>query len=126
MIITRNLVRSYLEYAGFRGTDLDNAVRICRCESSFDTEAHNTRGEDSRGLMQINLDAHPEYSNLDLFDPTINTVIAYKVYKESGYSFRAWTCATILGIVDKKDKKPDEKIIVIAIAFLGAIVLYYI
>jgi len=62
--------------------------------------AHNQNFEDSRGLMQINLDAHPEYSNIDLFDPEINTQIAYILYSKANNSFKDWTCAHSLGLVN--------------------------
>lgn len=102
MILNYNEVKSYLYNAGFRGIDLESAVRIAECESSFNTNAHNQNFEDSRGLMQINLDAHPEYSNMNLFDPQINTNIAYGLYLTAGNSFKDWTCAKSLGLVNSE------------------------
>ena len=125
MIITRGLAKSYLEYAGFRGSDLNNAVDICGCESSFNTTAHNTSGEDSRGLMQINVNAHPGYRSLDLFDPSVNCAVAYELFVQRGRTFKDWTCAYILGI-EKKNLKIDDEIIFIAgLAIMAGIVLYY-
>lgn len=49
---------------------------IARQESGLDPNSHNTSGEDSRGLFQINLNAHPEYATYDLFDPVVNATIA--------------------------------------------------
>ena len=94
MILTELEVRNYLYNSGFRGGDLNGAVAICFCESSFDTEAHNTSGEDSRGLMQINIDANPQYSHLNLFDPQINTDVAFEMYSQ--YGFQPWTCKYVL------------------------------
>jgi hypothetical protein len=99
MILNYSKVKNYLYNAGFKGLALEAAVKICACESSFNTNAHNTSGENSKGLMQINVDAHPEYKNLDLFDPVINTKIAYKIYKQTN-NFSAWTCAKKLNLVN--------------------------
>lgn len=118
MILNNNQIANYFYKAGFRGIDLQAAIKICFCESSFNTNAHNTAGEDSRGLMQINVDAHPQYSNLNLFDPQINANIAYKIYLESGKTFKAWSCAKIL-----KLENPTNLIFGLGIVFVG-IALY--
>ena len=98
MILNSTQVASYLYNAGFKGVNLQAAIKICNCESSFNTNAHNTNGEDSRGLMQINVDAHPYYSHLNLFDPQINANCAYEIFTNSGKNFKAWTCARILNL----------------------------
>ena len=98
MILTSSQVKQYLYNAGFKGIALNYAVAICNCESGFNTNAHNTRGEDSRGLMQINLDAHPQYSNYNLFDPQVNCTLAYDIYNRSSKTFKAWTCAKLLNL----------------------------
>ena len=123
MILSQSEVRSYLMSAGFEGAALNEAVRISFCESSFNTEAHNTWGEDSRGLMQINLHAHPVYSSLDLFDPALNTLIAHDLYIEAGSSFRDWTCARTLGIIPGIIPKNEKNIIYVGLAFILVIVL---
>lgn len=98
MVLSESEVRLYLSNAGFKGIDLNKAVLIAECESGFDPYAHNQNFEDSRGLMQINLDAHPEYNVCNLFDPGINTKVAYELYGKAGNSFRDWTCNTLLGL----------------------------
>ena len=118
MILTRNEARNYLANAGFEGVDLNKAVLIAECESGFDTNAHNINFEDSRGLMQINLEAHPYYSSLDLFDPELNTLIAYELYTIAGNSFQDWTCANTLGLIGA------EIPLYLALAFGIGIVLY--
>lgn len=118
MILNSTQVSNYLYNAGFRGVALSAAVKIAACESSFDTHAHNTSGEDSRGLMQINVDAHPQYANYNLFDPQVNCNIAYKIYKEANKTFVPWTCAKILNL-----EKPNNLIYGIGLAFIG-IALY--
>lgn len=117
MILNSTQVATYLYNAGFKGINLDAALKICYCESGFNTNAHNTNGEDSRGLMQINVDAHPEYKNLNLFDPQINANCAYEIFTQSGKNFKAWSCAKSLGL---------EKPVILfgtALAFIG-IALY--
>ena len=94
MILTREQVKYYLYQSGFRGTDLNNAINICFCESSFNTNAHNTNGEDSRGLMQINIEANPQYSMLDLFNPQINTNVAFEMFTR--YGFNPWSCKYVI------------------------------
>ena len=122
MILTEAQARFYLNMAGFKGSKLDQAVMICNCESGYDTNAHNTTGEDSRGLMQINVNAHPQYANLDLFDPNINVIVAREVYLNSGSSFNPCTCAHLLGIIPGE---VDPKTILVALAIVAGIVLYY-
>jgi hypothetical protein len=108
-------VKQYLYNAGFKGVNLQAAVKICYCESSFNTHAHNTTGEDSRGLMQINVasNANPQYKHLNLFDPVINTTVAYQIYNRTK-DFRAWTCADKLNLVN-----PTEIYFGIALVFIG-------
>jgi len=118
MILNSTQVANYLYNAGFRGVNLSAAVKICYCESSFNTKAHNTSGEDSRGLMQINVNAHPHYGGRNLFDPQINCNTAYEIFTQSGKNFKPWTCARTLNLVN-----PTEIYFGMAIAFIG-IALY--
>jgi hypothetical protein len=117
MILEKNQILNFLYNAGFKGANLQAAIKICFCESGFNTNAHNTSGEDSRGLMQINVDAHPEYLNLNLFDPQINANVAYNIFTETG-NFQAWTCARKLGLVN-----PTNIFYGTALVFIG-IALY--
>lgn len=117
MILEQNQILNYLYNAGFRGANLQAALKICYCESGFNSEAHNTKGENSKGLMQININAHPEYSDLNLFDPQINANVAYEIFSETG-NFKAWTCAKLLGLVN-----PMNKILGTGLVFIG-IALY--
>lgn len=125
MILSKTVVRQYAFEAGFRGSDLDSIVNIAICESGLNTNAHclNCFGvsEDSRGLWQINLNAHPQYKSVDLFNPKINAEAAYQVYKEAGYSFKPWyNCANKLGILNKPEKKSGN----LVLALMISIVLY--
>ena len=133
MIISKSIARQYAYNAGFRGTALDNAVDIAVCESGLNTGASclNCFGvpEDSRGLWQINVNAHPQYKTVDLYDPKINAQAAYAVYKEAGYSFKPWyNCAVKLALLDPSKKKSSDPIIDnnYGFAFIGLIALYFI
>lgn len=123
MILTSDKVKQHLYNAGFRGSHLTAAVQIAFCESGFNTSAHNTAGEDSRGLMQINVasNANPQYKSYDLFNPVINTKIAYQIYLNRNKTFKDWTCANNLGLVNPKQTNylPGA-----ALVYLG-IILYF-
>lgn len=98
MIISETSIRNHLYNAGFRGNALNQAINIARCESGFNTTAHNlTSVEDSRGIMQINIasNANPQYATWDLFDPAINAVAAYQIFINRG-NFSDWTCAHLI------------------------------
>lgn len=124
MLLNENQVKAICYNAGFRGTALNYAVEIARCESSFNTNAHNTSGEDSRGLFQINVSpgANPQYSNLDLFNPAVNAAVAYQIFKNNENSFRRWTCAVNLGL--QYPEKLNNTVAVLLFATMAGIVLY--
>jgi len=69
--------------------EIDHAVDIAGLESEWCTHAHNTQGEDSRGLWQINVKAHPRYALWNLFDPQVNALAAYEIWLNAG-SWRPW------------------------------------
>ncbi len=69
--------------------EIDNAVNIAELESGFFTAARNERGEDSRGLWQINVHAHPHLLRYNLFDPQLNAYCAYHIWKDAG-GWRPW------------------------------------
>ena len=99
MILSNNELKYYLTYAGFKNESLEYALKIINCESGNNTLAHNSNNEDSRGLFQINVNAHPNYLIYDLYDPMINVLIGYDLYKKAGYNFKDWSCAKNLGLV---------------------------
>lgn len=78
-------------------TQVENVRNIARCESGWWTGAWAKVGEDSRGLLQLNLRAHPQLAAWNLFDPQINFYFAHQLWLAQGW--RPWTCADILGIV---------------------------
>jgi hypothetical protein len=79
---------------------VDNAVDVAFLESGWRTHAHNTDGEDSRGLWQINVvpAAHPELAVWNLFDGQVNAYFAARIWEESGWA--AWyNSAKTLGLI---------------------------
>lgn len=83
-------IARHAQAAGFRGMNLQVAVAIALAESNGgDTTAHRvTSREDSRGLWQINVRAHPELAS-NLFDPATNARAAFAVHRKQG--FDAWS-----------------------------------
>lgn len=53
-----------------------------------------TSREDSRGLWQINVRAHPEWASRDLFDPATNAQAAVRISR-NGTNWGPWTTATV-------------------------------
>lgn len=95
MILSPSALASYAYAAGFRGSALTTAVAVAMAESGGDPAALNTSDPGtSRGLMQINLGAHPNYAGSNLFDPQTNFNAAYAVYHAAGNSFRPWSTFT--------------------------------
>lgn len=69
----------------------EHAATIASGESGFAATAHNTNGEDSRGIFQINVSAaaNPDLAAFgDLFDPAVNAYAAYIVWRRQGWA--AW------------------------------------
>lgn len=88
-------IAQYAAGAGFSGLDLTTAVAIALAESGGDPNAHGDTtlgsGTGSFGLWQIYLDAHPEYANVNLYDPSENAAAAYAIYVQAGNSFTPWS-----------------------------------
>lgn len=77
--------------AGWRGQGAARATAVMLAESSGDENAHNTqRGNDARGLMQINVKAgaHPEYASRNLYDGGTNVATGFELWKKDGW--RPW------------------------------------
>jgi hypothetical protein len=93
---------SVLRSVGFKGESLRMAWAVVMKESTRRPFAHNdnaSTGDNSYGLFQINMRGAmgPERlkkygldSNEDLFDPTTNATIAYKM-SSGGKNWSAWT-----------------------------------
>jgi hypothetical protein len=69
-----------LREAGFAPDQAVNFTAIAMAESGGDPHARlHTSAEDSRGLWQINLHAHGNYANANLYDPLTNARAAYEI-----------------------------------------------
>lgn len=96
-VLTRTEVTLLLA-AYFPATIVDHMADIAFLESGYHTAAWNQNGENSRGLLQINLDAWPQFGEWNLFDPQLNCFFAKQVYDRQGYA--AWyNSATSLGLL---------------------------
>ena len=75
--------------------DVEHMLRIMRCESrGVPTAVSHT---DDHGLFQIHWPIWgPAYnvSRTDLYDPILNTDIAWRVFAQQGYG--AWVCHRII------------------------------
>jgi len=85
------------ESAGFMGNDAVTAAGIALAESSGDPLAMGDQSlapdkGPSLGLWQINVgdNVHPEYQNVNLYDPNINAQAAFTLYTRRG-GFADWT-----------------------------------
>lgn len=85
-------IASYAANAGFSGFELVEAIAIAYAESAGDPNAVGDLDLGrSIGLWQINLRAHPEYSEQELLDPQTNANAAFAIYQAAGNSFRPWS-----------------------------------
>lgn len=85
------------------GEHADKAFQVLSCENArLNPDAVNTAGNSPAGSRDIGIFQINEYwqkvNAKFLFEPTINIRIAYKIFKDSGYSFRMWSCGQRLGI----------------------------
>jgi hypothetical protein len=79
-------IAGYAHDAGWSGTDLVVAVAVALAESSGNPAAHAlTAREDSRGLWQVNVRAHPEFGGVNLYDPKANAQAAHAIWAKSGW-----------------------------------------
>lgn len=60
---------------------------IARAESGFNPFAINPDGELSKGIFQINVKAHPEYADMDLYDPEVNADLAARRFIAPAYEY---------------------------------------
>lgn len=99
---TASTVIKTLQRAGFRGERLRTAFGIVMAESGGNPRAHNpdrSTGDDSYGLAQINMlgamgpARRKQYglqSNADLFDPTVNARVMFRM-SGGGRDFSPWS-----------------------------------
>lgn len=90
--LTYDQISDYASAAGFGSDVLDTMTAIALAESSGNPSAVgdlNITPGGSIGLWQINLKAHPEYTQDELFDPQTNANAAFAVYQSQGLG--AWS-----------------------------------
>ncbi|GEK19818.1 NlpC/P60 family protein [Cellulomonas xylanilytica] len=80
----------FARLAGFEPDEAATMTAIALAESGGETGAHNAVGEDSRGLWQINVAAHPDLQGVDLSDPLANAKAAFDV-SGGGADISPWT-----------------------------------
>ena len=102
-------------------SQVDNVLAVMQCESGGDPNAHNTNGEDSRGLMQINVGpgAHTQWASYNLFDPTTNLQLAYQLWQQSGWA--PWSCASVVGLTGGTDNGHSAVPGVLALLIIGLV-----
>jgi len=98
-VISADEIYRVARLAGFTPDQAVTMTAMALAESGGNTMAHNTSGEDSRGLWQINAPQHPQLNGQDLFDPLTNARAAYDVSRQGG-DISPWT--TSHGIGDAK------------------------
>lgn len=76
-------------YSNLYGADSKIVSKVIQCESEFNPNAHNPNGEDSWGLVQINLDSHPEITKEQALDT--NFSINYLVENISNGRGKMWS-----------------------------------
>jgi cell wall-associated NlpC family hydrolase len=86
-------IYAYARAAGFSPDQAVTMTAIALAESGGETGAHNPNNEDSRGLWQINLEAHAgsEWTRgLDMYNPRDNAIAAWHV-SQMGADIGPWT-----------------------------------
>lgn len=83
---------------GLAGSTLVTAVAIAGAESQYKDGAHCLDcvpgvKEDSRGLWQINVDAHPQFASADLYNASVNAA-AMMVVSNEGTHWTPWSTYT--------------------------------
>jgi cell wall-associated NlpC family hydrolase len=80
----------FARLAGFTPDQATTMTAVALAESGGNSGAHNPHGEDSRGLWQINANAHPNLAGHNLYDPLENAKAAYQV-SHGGQDISPWT-----------------------------------
>jgi len=89
--IARDAITQY-----FPKSEVEKAMDVAKCESGYDPKAVSPDGA-NHGLFQINTVHKPLVRrmgyqwNPDIYDPYVNTHVARRLWKESGW--QPWSCA---------------------------------
>jgi cell wall-associated NlpC family hydrolase len=89
-IYTAAQIYAFARQAGFSPDQAVTMTAVALAESGGNGSAHASHGEDSRGLWQINLRAHPQWSGLNAYDPLTNARLAFQV-SGGGRDISPWT-----------------------------------
>lgn len=79
-----------IEYSKIYNVDSKVLHKVIKCESSYNPNAHNSIGENSWGLVQINLNAHRSITVEQATDPNFAINFLAKNIKAGRGSM--WTC----------------------------------
>lgn len=103
-VTLRQLVAKY-----FPPEQIDNILALIDAESGGYPGAWNSTGEDSRGLLQVNLAAHRQWANVDLTNPDTNLRLASQLWQSGGWN--PWfNNANKLGLRQGKKASPNQSI----------------
>jgi len=84
-------IYGFARRAGFTPDEAATMTAVALAESGGNSKAHNPRGEDSRGLWQINGKAHPSFlTKYNLYDPQDNAKAAFEI-SHRGEDVSPWT-----------------------------------
>jgi len=117
-------VAELLYRAGWRGADLEDAIRIVLGESAGVVRARNRNVRNGRvvstdrGIWQWNDAAWPQISDADADDPERATAYAYHVWQRIGW--QPWRGRTQLHTL-KRDGRPDVALVARARALARAV-----
>ena len=90
-IFAARQIYGFARAAGFSPEQAVTMTAIALSESGGNSRAHNPHGEDSRGLWQINMNAHRDWADeLNLYDPVDNAKAAFRV-SGHGADISPWT-----------------------------------
>ena len=95
-VLSAREIYRFARMAGFSPDQATTMTAIALAESGGNTGAHNPRGEDSRGLWQINVRAHPNLAGVNLNDPLENARAAFRI-SQQGMDVSPWTTVHING-----------------------------
>jgi cell wall-associated NlpC family hydrolase len=88
---TAEQIYAFARQAGFSPDQSATMTAIAMAESGGDSRSHATHGEDSKGLWQINAQAHPDLDRqFDLYDPAQNAKAAF-LASHGGTDVSPWT-----------------------------------
>jgi cell wall-associated NlpC family hydrolase len=87
---TAEQIYAFAREAGFSPDQAATMTAVALAESRGNSGAHNPKGEDSRGLWQINVRSHGALGQTDLYDPVQNAKATYAV-SQGGTDISPWT-----------------------------------